>query len=354
MLAIFRSYSTFQTALTRRQTIADLTREMDQKQTELSTGLKSDVYKSLGISAAQALDLRASLSRDEAQISANKLLTSRMETMTQTLGSIRGVVQDALDLGVANKTAPLGTVSGLQKAAETALNALISQANGGHAGVPLFAGTDIPAQTLQGWGKTNANTGLAPAEVLSSIIGTGLTDAADATAKIAALDAVFSDSAVVPGWNFEETFYNGSGTGAPRQSATIGEQTVLDYGVQANDPAFRKVIQGLAMLASTDPAQIADPEAYATWVGKAVDLLSAGNGDLLDTETGLGAQVGQVEDANTRMQDRMDLYKSRILDLEGVDSYEAATRISLLETQIQASYAVTARLSQLSFLNYML
>ena len=53
------------------------------------------------------------------------------------------------------------------------------------------------------------------------------------------------------------------------------------------------------------------------------------------------------------MEARIDIYQSRVLDLEGVDSYEAATRISLLETQLQATYAVTARLSQLSFLNYM-
>ena len=39
--------------------------------------------------------------------------------------------------------------------------------------------------------------------------------------------------------------------------------------------------------------------------------------------------------------------------MEGVDPYEAATRLSALETQLQASYAVTARLSRMSFLNFL-
>jgi flagellar hook-associated protein 3 FlgL len=50
---------------------------------------------------------------------------------------------------------------------------------------------------------------------------------------------------------------------------------------------------------------------------------------------------------------RQDIYKSQVVGLESVDPYEAASRISLLESQLQASYAVTARLSNLSFLYFM-
>ncbi|MFN2307540.1 MAG: flagellin, partial [Paracoccaceae bacterium] len=35
------------------------------------------------------------------------------------------------------------------------------------------------------------------------------------------------------------------------------------------------------------------------------------------------------------------------------DPYEAATRLNQLQTQLEATYAVTARLSKLSFLNFM-
>jgi flagellar hook-associated protein 3 FlgL len=41
-----------------------------------------------------------------------------------------------------------------------------------------------------------------------------------------------------------------------------------------------------------------------------------------------------------------------IQSLEGVDPYEAATRMNSLLTQLEASYAVTARISRLTLLSF--
>ena len=41
------------------------------------------------------------------------------------------------------------------------------------------------------------------------------------------------------------------------------------------------------------------------------------------------------------------------MNLEGVDQYDAATRLTQLQNQLDSSFAVTARLSRLSFLNYL-
>ncbi|OWU83193.1 hypothetical protein ATO6_20345 [Oceanicola sp. 22II-s10i] len=353
MLYLVRSYSTLQTAFARRQTAADINQQLATAQNELSTGIKNDIFKSLGTGAAESITLRASIDRDTAQVAANGLLTQRLDTMAATLGTIRNSVQEALDLAIANKTAPLGTASGMQQAARAALDTLVAQANSSHAGMPLFAGISASGETLQPWEKTNAGSGLAPAGVLASILSGGLPDEAAAQAAIAELNAVFSDTAADGPSNFEQTFYNGAPTGSARQTASTGEGTELAYGVQANDPGFREVLKGLAMLASVDVTTIADPDAYAAWVGTAVNALSAGNAKLLDAETQVGAKAGRIEAESTRMKDRIDLYKNRVLNLEGIDDYEAATRITLLETQLQASYAVTARMSQLSFLNYL-
>lgn len=353
MLTIFRNYATAHQAVTRRQTAADLAAQLSTAQKELSTGFKADVYKSLGVGAAQTLDMRASIDRDRAQIESNALLLNRLDTMAQVLNQVRDTISPAIEIGVANKTVPMGTVAGLQRAARTALESILSQGNSSHSGTPVFSGTESTAQTLQPWNEVNPATGRAPADVLAGLVAGGLPDAATAASVIAQVDAVFGDAAADPATNYEATFYNGAPTGAPRQTATVGDNTVLHYGVQANDAGFRDVIKGLAMLAAVDPAGIDDPAAYAAWVGKAVDSLTGGNAALLDAETRLGAQSGQIETATARMEARIDIYQSRVLDLEGVDSYEAATRISLLETQLQATYAVTARLSQLSFLNYM-
>ena len=62
---------------------------------------------------------------------------------------------------------------------------------------------------------------------------------------------------------------------------------------------------------------------------------------------------GTLERTMTAQEDRVAVYESRVLALESVDPYEAASRVSTLQSQLQASYAVTSRLANLSILNFM-
>ena len=48
----------------------------------------------------------------------------------------------------------------------------------------------------------------------------------------------------------------------------------------------------------------------------------------------------------------MHVLEKHIGGLEGIDPYEASTRISNLLTQIETSYALTARIQQLSLIDY--
>jgi len=353
MISLFRSYSSLHAAFERRQSAADISTQLQQSQKELATGIRSDVFASIGVRAAETLDLRASSSRDAAQVVANRLLLGRMESMSDALGTMRDAVSTTLELAIPNRDAPLGTSTGVQAAARTSLESLIAQANASHGGAPLFSGVEQPGRTLQGWAEVNPDTGLSPADVMQQILAGGLSDTASVNAALADLEAAFGNASGTAGWNYDATFYNGAPETGPRPTAGIGDGATVEFGVQANDRAFRDTMMGLAMLASVDPGSIQDDAAYKAWMNAAVSKISGGSAGLLELETRVGAQQARIETANTRMEDRADIYAGRIVDLEGVDEYEAATRIKLLETQLQASYAVTARLSQLSFLNYM-
>ena len=61
----------------------------------------------------------------------------------------------------------------------------------------------------------------------------------------------------------------------------------------------------------------------------------------------------RVSDATDRMNTQVGLFKTHITDLIGVDSYEAANRVNDLVTHIQTSYALTARIQQLSLVNFL-
>ena len=74
---------------------------------------------------------------------------------------------------------------------------------------------------------------------------------------------------------------------------------------------------------------------------------------LTDLETVTGLRRGQLEDTINAQQSRAQFLDGERLNLEGVDQYDAATRLTQLQNQLESSFAVTARLSRLSFLNYL-
>ncbi|WP_226627497.1 flagellin [Alloyangia pacifica] len=352
MIYLSKGPSTLYSSLLRRNQNADLSNELSRAEQELSTGYKSDIYKSIGLGASEALALNARLERDEAQSAANSLMLSRLDMMTESMGAMRESVQEALDMAVANSEYSANGVSGVQVAARAALDALIGQAGQSYAGMGLFSGTVNTPNTLQPWETAQSDSSLSPADVFTNLLSGGLNSAADADAVLAELDAIFSDSATDPDTNFESLFYNGS-VGNERQRANLGDGVSVAYGVQANDESFRQVLKGLAMLVAQDPADIGDSEAYTTWMGAAVEALSEGMTGLLDAELRVSNVASRLETENEQIADRAVLYKTRLLDLDGVDAYEAASNVTSLQAQLEASYTVTSRLSQLSFLNYM-
>jgi flagellar hook-associated protein 3 FlgL len=53
------------------------------------------------------------------------------------------------------------------------------------------------------------------------------------------------------------------------------------------------------------------------------------------------------------MSIQIDIMTNHVNLLEGVDTYEASTRLAALVTQVETAYALTARIEKLSLLNYM-
>ena len=60
-----------------------------------------------------------------------------------------------------------------------------------------------------------------------------------------------------------------------------------------------------------------------------------------------------MADASQRIGMQADLFERHLLDMEGVDPYEASTRVADLLSHIETSYALTARIQQLSLLRFL-
>lgn len=334
-----------------RRHVADLQSALSRAGKEASTGLKDDVYRELGRGSVRAISMRREQERTEAFLGSNQQLSGKLDSMALSLSSAREGVQEVLDLVAPNIDSSEATSTQLQSAARSALATLTARLNTSYGGVQLFSGVASQTPTLAAWDEAGATP--SPKQMIEGLIGGGLGDAADAQAKVDELRNIF-DSTAGGGLTYEGVIYMGAPDDEEaRLSARIDEGVTLDYDVQASDEAFAKVYQGLAMLAATDVSQIDDPEAYSAYMSEVKDVLSEGVSGMLRSEGTLGRAQERLSKTMTAQQDRSDLLSSRVLDLEGVDSYEAATRVSTLKSQLEATYAITSQLSKLSFLNYM-
>jgi len=360
MSTIMRTMSTLQTSLTGRRRVAELGLALSNAGKEATTGLKADVYRSLGLQSGEAMALRARRGRVESFVASNTLLANKMVMTAHAMSTMRETAQTFLNQAVSSRDSLTQSAAYLQTAAKTAIEQLTTQLNSSFDGTSLFSGTMSDRTPLQVWDAASAATGLSPRGVVEGVIGAGITSAADATAKAAELKMIFdSADTVTPARNFEGTFFNGTplqdplGAASSRLTARIDEGVVLNYGVQANDPAFTELFRGLSMIAGTDVNTITDPAAYAAWMKEAVDTVAGGISRLTAAEQVLGSQQQSLDLTLASQETQVDIYANQVLALEGIDAFEAASRVNLLQTQMEATYAVTARLSRLTFLNYM-
>ena len=343
----------------RRDALIDLRTRLDAANQELSAGRTSDVHRALGSNAVEAHRLRDEAARTEHRLQGNARLSVRLGAAERALSGTAETMQSFLEVAVPNRDNPSPTASALRDAARTAYDAVVNQLNSSIGGAYLFAGVDTDRAPLVRWDEPSPQTGLSPRDVLDGIVAGGLMGGADAAAKASEVAASFAGAnGTAPDRNFERSFFVGTPAESPpgqpseRLRASIDDSVSLAYGVQANDPAFRSALRGLAMIASVDAATL-DPDTYAEWIANGIDAAAAGLDGIRSAQTRLGGQQATLGEVIERQEVRRDVFAAQIGRLEGVDPYEAASRVFMLSTQLEASFASTARVMRLSFLNYM-
>jgi flagellar hook-associated protein 3 FlgL len=353
------SLSTFQFNLFNRQNVQRSTEALQKAGYEVSTGKKSDIYLDLGPGAASLLRLRAREGDTQTYLQSNDVLASKLEAMLTSVNAIRQTAQPVLESALINASRPQTGAEVLQREARAALESMTATMNTSFNGEHLFSGLASDAPPLSRWEQANAATGLSPQDVLAAIVGTGPADAAEATAMIEEIERVFASQSVVdPDRNFEATFYNGApaldgtGTEIDRFSARVNVGQEVEYGVQANDAAFREIYKGFAMLAAVDVSKL-EQDAYEVWMAKVIEVMSDGQEGALDASARIGFNQQIVEDTQVQLTDLSLIQRTQISEYESVDSYEAITRMTNLQNQLEASYQVSARLSGLTILNYL-
>ena len=301
---------------------ADIRRQLTQANGQAATGRIAETYAGLGAGARTSLDLRPQIANQEAWQGNIASASGRL-----------GVAQDALK--------SIGQIASDLQARTNALN-----------GLNPSEAESVAALARQGLERV--------AQLLNTRVGDVYVFAGQDTGtppmpdtSLAALTAALlgSDTAAAP---FSATL----GTAAPTIEVGEGERVAVGLIANRNTLAvspppttgsyMRDILRGLATLTTVanGPGLAATAADTRIRLGSALGTLGLEAGALGNVQAGLAAR--QAQSAATVLA-----LKTQVSGAEDVDLAAALTRVSALQTQLQASYQIIAGGRNLTLARYL-
>jgi len=317
---------------------------------ESSTGRVADVGLALGGRTAQSVTFSRDLDRLNVIIDSNGLVSARLSSTQNSLGQLSSVAQTFLS-SLTSATSGDSADNLTQSAGKATIQQLTSILNTSVNGEYLFAGTNTDVKPINDF--TAAGSPSKAAFDASFLTYFGFTQDAPGAANITATQMDdFITTKVAP--QFMGAGWQGTWSNATDQQivSRIALNETTPTSTSANSDGIRKLAMAAAMVTSLMSSNISQA-AKDTMVSRSTALVGESLSGIGQIQSETGIVQKRVSDANDRMKTQVDLFERHILDLEGVDPAQAATRVADLTQHIETSFALTARLQQLSLLNYL-
>ncbi len=318
-------------------------------QVELSSGKLADIGLGLGSGTGTYVSLAGQQGRLQAIKDSNATTSATLTGATSALDALRTTATSFLSSLTEATTA--GTVpSTLVTSAGTNLDALTSTLNTTVDGDAIFAGINTAVSPMTAYTSGSA----AKAAVDSSFSSTfGTTQDSTSASSIGAtdmqsyLDGSFSDL-------FNASSYEGTWSSASNTvpTAQISSTETVQTSVSANGDAFRKLTEAYTMVKEFGGSNFSSAAGQAV-LASATKLVGSAVTGLTAVQSTIGLSQSSLSDADDRMATQISYLSTRSGDMVDVDASALATKLSGLQTQIQASYEVTSQLQQLSLVNYL-
>jgi flagellar hook-associated protein 3 FlgL len=155
-------------------------------------------------------------------------------------------------------------------------------------------------------------------------------------------------------------WYTGEDSATPaRQTATaqIGPSTTVNYGLRANEQAFSTVVGNIAVLAATtySPTNTNASASYSALTNRVATNLSLQQGaqNISDVDADIANAQAAVKSAQSVNSQTANTLTDMLQSIEGVNTDQIGTEILTIQNSLAASLSTTARLSQLSLVNYL-
>lgn len=350
-----------------RSTILKAQIEMTNLNTELTTGKHADLGVTLGANTARSIDLNRDVERLSSIVSVNSLATTRLESAQTALKNINAAGNSIQGVLVPNTSSTPPTLEVVARTIKGALDNFTGAVNTSVAGEYLFAGinTDVrplddyfaEGSTLKAGYDTEVNFFLSqqtpPVSAVENLNATQVQAfMTEMEGKFNGTSKLTSPPHPLPlvGKDFWTTF--GSSASDTNMTSRISQTEVVESSTNSNSSGMRyfafTAITALTFLDNKVPQPIR--EAVAS---QAISSLKKGLDGMTQQASVLGLSEERITAANTSLKSQQKIIETHLIDLEGVDTYEAKTRLDLLQQQIEIAYSLTSRLQQMSLVNYL-
>jgi flagellar hook-associated protein 3 FlgL len=156
---------------------------------------------------------------------------------------------------------------------------------------------------------------------------------------------------------FWYTGEDGSTPARQTQTAQVGPSMTIDYGMRANEPAFTSLLANIGALAASS-FSASDPNAQAAYQALSQSVQQNLNGQsgtqsVEDVEADLANAQSIVKNATALNTQTQSTLQDMLQGIEGINQNQIGEQILTLQNSLSASMSVTARLAQLSLVNFL-
>lgn len=314
---------------------AALKTDMARLNQEVATGQVGDIKSVLAGNVAYLSDIE----KDLTSLAGYNIATSEATQFSEAMQTaLERMQSSASSLGTTLLTRSTSAIEPIldqfSTEARSELETIVSALNTKSAGRALFAGNATDQQAL------------ADVETILTSVRAAAAGASNPQDIIDAASAWFDDPA-----GFSAVVYTGSDESlAPLR---LGKDEAVSLQLTANDKIFRDTIKHVAI------AAIAGDDNFGLSIEKRRVLLTETGGSLFNAQgtlTAASATVGTAQARIDALATRNSTEENALLIAKGVlvqaDPFEAATELEAVQFQLQSLYAITARMSDMSFVNF--
>lgn len=324
-------------------------RDLATSHTELASGRHADQGVTLGHLLAQTVSLRSEHSQLSAIIDTNNLAAARMDETQLSMASIQNLAENFMATITSARDGDI-TVEIAVQSARAGLEELASHLNASQNGQYMFAGINTATKPVEDYLTVPATAGkLAVDASFVSAFGFDQNDPGAATISAADMqtyiDGGFADVFDSTGWPANFTI-----AADENLQSRIAIGSSVETSINANEQAFGNLMGALVMVADLGTTGLGEAARNVVF-DSAISAAGAATSELISLRANFGLGQERVARASDAAQLQIFHLNEQVASLEAADPFETANRINQLISQIEVSYALTSRISQLSLAN---